>query len=61
MQVQSKKVEIFQVGKIYIKNHKMIDNWSNAKLYCPIIFMHRGLMASSSNSAVSLTNGRVSE
>jgi 3-deoxy-D-arabino-heptulosonate 7-phosphate (DAHP) synthase len=35
MQVQSKKAEIFQVGKRNIQNQKMIDNWGNAKIALP--------------------------
>jgi len=35
MQVQSQKVEIFQVGKRNIQNQKMMDNWGNAKMTLP--------------------------
>jgi 3-deoxy-D-arabino-heptulosonate 7-phosphate (DAHP) synthase len=35
MQVQSKKAEIFQVGKRNIQNQKMIDNWGNANIELP--------------------------
>jgi hypothetical protein len=33
--VKSQKAEIFQLGKRHIKNHKMIDNWGNAKIALP--------------------------
>jgi hypothetical protein len=38
MLVQSKKSEIFQVGKRNIKNQKMIDNRGNAKIALPRFF-----------------------
>jgi hypothetical protein len=31
MQVQYKKAEIFRVGKRYLTNLKMLDNWVNGK------------------------------
>jgi hypothetical protein len=33
--VKSQKAEIYQVGKRNIKNHKMTDNWGNAKIALP--------------------------
>ena len=35
MQVQSQKVEIFQVGKRNIINQKIMDKWGNAKMGWP--------------------------
>jgi hypothetical protein len=35
MLVKSQKAKIFQVEKRNIKNHKMIDNWGNAKIASP--------------------------
>jgi len=38
IQVQSQKVEIFQVGERNITNRKMIDSWGNAKAALPLPF-----------------------
>jgi hypothetical protein len=35
IKVQSKRAEIFQVGKINTQNWKMIDIWGNAKMSLP--------------------------
>jgi hypothetical protein len=38
MQLQSQKAENFQIGKLNIKNQKMIDIWDGAKIALPLAF-----------------------